>query len=59
MAGLVAIDIEGGPAFVTALQAVWDAGDAVLPAPRPPPPPLLAGLDHRGARTGRDHRVRR
>ncbi len=31
MAGLVAIDIEGGPAFVTALQAVWDAGDAVLP----------------------------
>lgn len=31
VAGLVAIDIEGGPAFVAALQKVWDDGDAVLP----------------------------
>ena len=28
---LVAIDLPGGPAFVAALQAVWDDGDAALP----------------------------
>ncbi len=28
---LVAIDLPGGPAFVTALRAAWDRGDAVLP----------------------------
>lgn len=31
MAGLVAIDLEGGPAFVDAIRAAWDDGDAVLP----------------------------
>jgi O-succinylbenzoic acid--CoA ligase len=28
---LVAIDLHGGPEFVTALRAAWDRGDAVLP----------------------------
>jgi len=28
---LVAIDLPAGPAFVAALQAAWDRGDAVLP----------------------------
>jgi o-succinylbenzoate---CoA ligase len=28
---LVAIDLPGGPAFVDALKAAWDGGDAVLP----------------------------
>jgi o-succinylbenzoate---CoA ligase len=28
---LVAIDLPGGPAFVSALQHSWDCGDAVLP----------------------------
>jgi O-succinylbenzoic acid--CoA ligase len=28
---LIALDLPGGPAFVDALQRVWDAGDAVLP----------------------------
>lgn len=31
VAGVVAIDIEGGPAFVEAVVRVWEAGDAVLP----------------------------
>ncbi|HXW79330.1 MAG TPA: AMP-binding protein [Acidimicrobiales bacterium] len=31
MADLVAIDLPGGPEFVHALQATWDAGDAVAP----------------------------
>lgn len=31
MAQLVAIDLPGGPAFVSALQRIWDAGDAALP----------------------------
>lgn len=31
MAALVAIDLPGGPAFVTALRGIWDAGDAALP----------------------------
>ena len=31
MADLVALHLEGGPAFVEALQRVWAAGDAVLP----------------------------
>ena len=31
MASLVAIDLPGGPGFVTALRSVWDAGDAALP----------------------------
>ncbi len=31
MPELVALDIAGGPAFLDALQRVWDRGDAVLP----------------------------
>ncbi len=31
MPRLVALDLEGGPGFVAALQRVWDAGDAALP----------------------------
>lgn len=31
MAGLVALDLAGGPKFVDALEATWLAGDAVLP----------------------------
>ena len=31
MADLVALALPGGPAFVTALQRVWAAGDAVFP----------------------------
>jgi O-succinylbenzoic acid--CoA ligase len=30
----VAIDLPGGPEFVTALQRVWDRGDAALPVDR-------------------------
>src|SRR5437764_2238281 len=46
---LRAIDATGGAAFVTALRAAWDDGDAVLPVdPRFPPPArarLLERLD--------------
>ncbi len=31
MSELVALDLPAGPAFVDALRAAWDAGDAVLP----------------------------
>jgi o-succinylbenzoate---CoA ligase len=31
VADLVAIDLPGGPEFVAALKAAWDAGDAVAP----------------------------
>jgi O-succinylbenzoic acid--CoA ligase len=31
MPALVALDVPAGPEFVEVLQAVWDAGDAVLP----------------------------
>lgn len=31
MRDLVAIDLPAGPAFVEALQRIWDAGDAALP----------------------------
>jgi o-succinylbenzoate---CoA ligase len=34
MADLVAIDLPGGPEFVQALRAAWDAGDAVAPLDR-------------------------
>jgi O-succinylbenzoic acid--CoA ligase len=34
MSSLVAIDLPAGPAFVTALRRVWDAGDAALPIDR-------------------------
>jgi len=40
---LVAIDLPGGPAFVTALQREWAAGNAVLPVdPRLPAPARVA-----------------
>lgn len=35
---LVALDLPGGPGFVTALQRVWDAGDAALPLDQRVPP---------------------
>jgi O-succinylbenzoic acid--CoA ligase len=39
MPELVALDLPAGPAFVDALRAAWDAGDAVLPVdPRLPVP---------------------
>jgi len=41
---LVALDLPGGPAFVTALQRAWDAGDAVFPLDRRTPPPAQAEL---------------
>jgi O-succinylbenzoic acid--CoA ligase len=48
MAELVALHLPAGPAFVDALRAVWDAGDAVLPVdprlPRPAVERLLAAL---------------
>jgi o-succinylbenzoate---CoA ligase len=34
MADLVAIDLPGGPNFVHAIQAAWDAGDAIAPLDR-------------------------
>ena len=45
MGELVAFDLPAGPGFVDALQAAWDAGDAVLPLdtrlPRPAAERLL------------------
>ncbi|MCU1354323.1 MAG: menE [Acidimicrobiales bacterium] len=41
---LVAIDLPGGPAFVAALQRIWDAGDAALPVDQRLPPPARASL---------------
>ena len=31
MTSVVALDVPRGPRFVTALQRVWDRGDAALP----------------------------
>lgn len=46
MPRLVAVVAEGGPGFVEALQAAWDAGDAVAPLdPRLPRPAAEALLD--------------
>ncbi len=48
MPELVALDLPGGPGFVDALRAAWEAGDAVLPIdPRLPGPAaerMLAAL---------------
>jgi O-succinylbenzoic acid--CoA ligase len=41
---LTAIDLPGGPAFVDALQQVWDAGDAALPVDHRLRGPARAGL---------------
>jgi o-succinylbenzoate---CoA ligase len=41
---LVAIDLPGGPAFVSALERVWDAGDAALPIDQRLPAPAREAL---------------
>jgi O-succinylbenzoic acid--CoA ligase len=41
---LVAIDLPGGPEFVTALRREWEAGNAVLPVDRRLPPPARSAL---------------
>ena len=46
MGELVALDLPAGPAFVDALRAAWDVGDAVLPVdPRLPTPAADRLLD--------------
>jgi len=46
MPELVALDLPGGPGFVEALEAAWEAGDAVLPIdPRLPLPAVNRLLD--------------
>jgi O-succinylbenzoic acid--CoA ligase len=46
MPELVALDLPAGPAFVDALRAAWDGGDAVLPLdPRLPRPAVERLLD--------------
>src|SRR5262245_32992020 len=46
MPELVAVALPAGPAFVLALQRIWDRGDAVLPVDlRLPPPARTALLD--------------
>src|SRR5450631_3148753 len=46
MPELVALDLPGGPGFVEALEAAWDAGDAILPIdPRLPLPAVNRLLD--------------
>src|SRR5665213_895946 len=44
MGELVALDLPAGPAFVEALRAIWDAGDAVLPLDRRLPGPAVEHL---------------
>src|SRR5665213_4078962 len=44
MGELVALDLPAGPAFVDALRATWDAGDAVLPIDRRLPRPVADRL---------------
>lgn len=44
MPALVAIDLPGGGAFVGALQAAWERGDAVLPLDQRLPPPARRAL---------------
>jgi O-succinylbenzoic acid--CoA ligase len=53
MRRLVALDLPGGPGFVTALRAAWDAGDAVLPVDQRLPGPARDRLLTRA----RPHRV--
>jgi len=46
MPDLVAVALPAGPAFVVALQRIWDRGDAALPVdPRLPPPARRSLLD--------------
>ncbi len=44
MPELVALDLAGGQGFVEALQAAWDAGNAVLPLDQRLPPPAVERL---------------
>jgi o-succinylbenzoate---CoA ligase len=44
MPTLVALDLPGGKAFVRALRAVWDAGDAAFPLDPRLPPAAAAAL---------------
>jgi O-succinylbenzoic acid--CoA ligase len=48
MARLVALDLPGGPGFVTALRRVWDRGDAAFPLdqrlPQPAREAMLAAM---------------
>ena len=44
MPELVALDLPAGPAFVDALRAAWDAGDAVLPLDQRLPVPAVVRL---------------
>lgn len=44
MPHLVAIDLPGGPDFVTALRREWEAGNAVLPVDRRLPSPARGAL---------------
>ncbi|HTH04501.1 MAG TPA: AMP-binding protein [Ilumatobacteraceae bacterium] len=44
MPHLVAVDLPGGDEFVTALQRIWERGDAVLPVDRRLPPPARDAL---------------
>ncbi len=44
MTALVVLDMPAGPAFVTALQRVWDRGDAVFPLDQRLPPPARAAV---------------
>ncbi|HEX7442763.1 MAG TPA: hypothetical protein VF320_02690, partial [Acidimicrobiales bacterium] len=44
MGELVALDLPAGPAFVDALRATWDAGDAALPLDRRLPGPAAQRL---------------
>ena len=44
MPSLAVLDAVGTPAFVEALRAAWDAGDAVLPLDPRLPPPARAAL---------------
>ena len=41
MPELVAVALPGGPAFVDAVQRIWDAGDAILPVDPTAPPAQL------------------
>ena len=44
MGELVALDLPAGPAFVDALRAIWDAGDAAFPLDRRLPRPAAERL---------------
>lgn len=53
MPRLVALDVPAGPAFVAALAAVWEAGDAAFPVDLRLPPAQRAALA-RAVRVGED-----